>query len=179
MPRGHSALSDSGTQRSSKYHNVVTILYTLHRTNSFQIYCIKIFLFKFQLVSYSHTRKEMCYVGCTSFTTQIYCWEMEANSLRGIVHLHAVAWDTCHVPHISYFKTFSLSPYTVSLGVEARLLRFWRNHQSFWENMFKVKLKNRSNFIICFTGKKSCLDCSFFLFSQAKLQIFMYKVQIA
>lgn len=54
---------------------------------------------------------------------------------------------------------FFLSTWAVNLRVD-----FWRNYQSFWENMFKAELKNGSNFIICFIRKKFFFELVFHSF---------------
>lgn len=77
--------------------------------------------------------------------------------------LHAMAWAMYRVPLGSYFQIYIyiyiLSTWAVSLRVD-----FWRNYQSFWENVFKAKLKNGSNFIICSVRKKFFFELVFHSF---------------
>lgn len=80
-------------------------------------------------------------------------------------------WATSYFGFI--FKYF-LCPH----GQSTLELLFGRNHQSFWENMFKVKLKNGSNFIY-FVRTKSLFELFFIIFSQTRLLILNCKVQIA
>lgn len=65
-------------------------------------------------------------------------------------------WATSYFGFI--FKYF-LCPH----GQSTLELLFGRNHQSFWENMFKVKLKNGSNFIY-FVRTKSLFELFFIIF---------------
>lgn len=82
---------------------------------------------------------------------------MEADSLQRVSHLYAMAWAMCHVSLGYYLKNFFLSIWEAILRVS-----LWKKKQSFWENMFKVKLKNGSNL---FCTEKKILFELFFHFS--------------
>lgn len=74
-------------------------------------------------------------------------------------------WATSYFGFI--FKYF-LCPH----GQSTLELLFGRNHQSFWENMFKVKLKNGSNFIY-FVRTKSLFELFFILFFPTQDYLFL------
>lgn len=65
----------------------------------------------------------------------------------------------CAMSHLGLIFKYFLCPH----GQSTIELLFGINHQSFWENMFKVKLKNGSNFI-CFRWKKSLFELFFHSF---------------
>lgn len=65
--------------------------------------------------------------------------------------------EPCAMSHLGLIFKYFLCPH----GQSTLELLFWRNDQSFWENVFKVKLRNGSNFI-CFVRKKSLFELFFF-----------------